>query len=126
MSASGQMALQVAEAESQEVVSIRKPQTEAEYIAQTNLEIALLKEQARMKPQSICVGIVAEIKPLPSKFGKSFLIRMDGPVSYIYNGMTDVAVYKLFPLGKKVAFNYKEKKSGEHTYKIIGDLYLTF
>lgn len=106
-------------------LTMRAPLTEKEYIAANQLEIARLKEKDKMSPTPICVGIVCEIKPVASKFGFSFAIKMDHQ-SYFYNGMTQNYVHELFVVGKKVAFSYKEKKTGDKVFKVIENIFQCF
>ncbi len=82
--------------------------------------------QEKLTAKPINVGIVCQIKEISSKFGKSFQIVMEHG-SFIFNCQTSEGAARMFKVGEKAAFSYKEKAgAGGKTYKIINDVYLTF
>ncbi len=110
-----------------ETTITRPAQTEQEYIAQKQLETALIKHQQ----QTIAVGIVTAITPIPSKFGVSFKVTVDHGF-YFYNStvkdpiLAMEMIKRMMPINSKVAFQYKSKTNGTYVNKTIESLFYTF
>lgn len=109
------------------VIEERKPQTEAEYIADRQLEVAKIKFQAN----TIAIGIVTGIFPVKSKFGASFKVIMDHTTYFYNSNVKDEAlalemVKKMLPVGKRAAFQYKTKINGQYHNKTIESIFYTF
>lgn len=113
--------------EQMETTIERKAQTEQEYIAQKQLETALLKHQQN----TIAQGIVTSITPVSSKFGCSFKVAMDSGY-YFYNStvkdptLAMEMIKRMLPINKKVAFTFKSKVNGQYTNRTIESIFFTF
>lgn len=108
-------------------INTRAPQTEKEYIAANQVEVARLKYQTN----TIAIGVVVGIQQVKSNFNPSFKITMDSQIYWYNSNIKDVAaaeavVHKMLPIGKKAAFSFKTKVNGNYKNFIIENIYYTF
>jgi len=101
--------------------------TEAEYLADRALEVALIKAQSNL----LAVGIVTAITPVKSLYNASFKVSLDHG-TYFYNSTLKdpaaalILIKKMLPVGQKVAFQFKETKTGSYNNKVIQTIFYTF
>ncbi len=80
-----------------------------------------------IEKQNVHQGVVAEIKETSSKFGHSWLIKMDHGANYYFSAKTPDMAPKMFEIGKKAAFTAKQKTSASgNTYFVIENVFYTF
>lgn len=106
-----------------------KMMTQSEYELKKRQELDQYKKDRKLNLEMVVQGVVSEIKEVNSKFGRSYLIKLDhiGKTSYYFNCHAESTVNRMFEIGKKAAFTVTKKKSKTgNEYAVIDMVYYTF